>query len=145
MVNRSRLSPALHTARQFGIGGKQYVIAQTPDFRSFIGNPNMIAGVPFAAAKRNDIVLIYALGCGPTNPQTRAGVAATQNSALALPYEVKIGGVPARVNFAGMAANTIGLYQLNVVIPNVPAGDQPIELTVDGVSNAQNLMIVIDK
>jgi uncharacterized protein (TIGR03437 family) len=144
MVNRSRLSPALHTAPQFAVGGKQYVIAQTPDFRSFVGNPNMIAGVPFAAAKKDDVVLIYAVGCGPTNPQTRAGLAATQNSAVAVPYEVKIGGVSARVNFAGMVANTIGLYQLNVVIPNVPAGDQPIELIIDGVSNAQNLMIVIE-
>ncbi len=31
----------------------------------------------------------------------------------------------------------------NVVIPIVAAGDQTIELTVDGVPNAQNLFIVI--
>ena len=31
----------------------------------------------------------------------------------------------------------------NVVIPNVPAGDQTIELIVDGVPNAQGLLITI--
>jgi len=30
------------------------------------------------------------------------------------------------------------LYQFNIVAPNVPVGDQPVELTVDGVSAGQN-------
>ena len=37
---------------------------------------------------------------------------------------------------------TIKLYLFNVVIPIVAAGDQPIDLTVDGIQNAQNLTIV---
>ncbi len=68
---------------------------------------------------------------------------AAQGSALALPYELKIGGVRAAVSFAGLVGATIGLYQFNVVVPPVAAGDQPIELTVDGVSNGQNLTIVV--
>jgi uncharacterized protein (TIGR03437 family) len=66
-----------------------------------------------------------------------------QTSPLALPFQVKIGGVEAKVPFAGMLAGTIGLYQLNVVIPTVPVGDQSIELIVDSVSNAQNLLITV--
>ena len=38
---------------------------------------------------------------------------------------------------------SIGLYQFNVVIPQVGPGDQVIELIVDGVSNNQNLYMVI--
>ena len=53
------------------------------------------------------------------------------------------GGVQATVTFAGMLAGTIGLYQLNVTVPNVAAGDQAIEFIVDGVSNSQNLFIAI--
>jgi uncharacterized protein (TIGR03437 family) len=74
---------------------------------------------------------------------TQAGVVAGQGAPLALPYELRIGGVPATVTFAGMVAGSIGLYQLNVVVPNVAAGDQPIELTVDGVPAGQNMVIVI--
>jgi uncharacterized protein (TIGR03437 family) len=142
-VTRAAVSPTLQTIAQFAIGGKQYVVAQTPDFSAFIGNPGMLTGLNFVTAKPGDTVIIYALGCGPTNPATHAGQVTAQNSDLASPYEVQIGRVPAKVSFAGMLANTIGLYQLNIVIPDVPAGDQPIELAVNGVSNAQNLVIAV--
>jgi uncharacterized protein (TIGR03437 family) len=42
-----------------------------------------------------------------------------------------------------MLAGTVGLYQFNVVIPNVPPGDQTIELIVGSTPNAQNLVIGI--
>jgi serine/threonine-protein kinase len=143
MVNRARLSPTLQTVPQFLIGGKQYVVALTPDFSTFIGREGMLAGVAFKPAKPGDTIAIYALGCGPTTPPTQAGMVAAQGSSLALPYELKIGGAVAQVSFAGVVGATIGLYQFNVVVPFVAPGDQPIELTVDGVSNAQNLSIVV--
>jgi uncharacterized protein (TIGR03437 family) len=142
-VNRARVSPSLQTVPQFLIGGKQYVVALTPDFLTFIGRPNMLAGVAFIPAKPGSTIALYALGCGPTNPPTQAGVVAAGAAPLALAYELRIGGVPASVSFAGIVGGSIGLYQFNVLVPNVPAGDQPIELTVDGVSAGQNLTIVI--
>jgi uncharacterized protein (TIGR03437 family) len=142
-ANRGRLSPTLQTVPQFLVGGKQYVVALTPDFSTFIGRPGMIAGVAFVQARPGDNISIYALGCGPTSPPTQAGVVAAQPSPLGLPYQLKIGGVPAPVTFAGLVGGSIGLYQFNVVVPNVAAGDQPIELVVDGISNAQNLYIVV--
>lgn len=142
-ANRSRLSPTLQSVPQFNIGGKQYVVALTPDFASYIGRPNMLQGVSFIPARPGDTISIYALGCGQTSPPTQAGVIAAQGSPLASPFQVRIGGIPATVPFAGMVGGSIGLYQFNVVIPTVAAGDQPIELIVDGVSNGQNLLIVI--
>jgi uncharacterized protein (TIGR03437 family) len=143
VANRTRLSPSLHSVPQFSIDGRAHVVALTPDFRSFIGRPGMVPGVTFTPARPGDNIVIYALGCGPTNPPTQAGVVAAQNSPLALPFQLRIGGVPATVTFGGMAAGTIGLYQFNVVVPNVPAGNQSIELIVDGVPNAQDLIITI--
>jgi len=119
------------------------VVALTPNFLSYIGRPGMISGVAFVAPKPGDTVSIYALGLGPTNPATLAGVAASQNSEVALPLQVKIGGVEATVSFKSLLQNSIGLYQLNVMIPSLPAGDQTIELTVDGVKNEQSLVIVV--
>jgi uncharacterized protein (TIGR03437 family) len=103
----------------------------------------MLAGVSFVAAKPGDTVTIYALGLGPTNPATSAGVTAAATGNVTFPMQLKIGGVVANVPFAGLLKDTIGLYQLNVVIPNVAAGDQAIELAVDGVTNNQNLYIVV--
>jgi uncharacterized protein (TIGR03437 family) len=142
-MTRTRLSPSLQSVPQFNIGGKQYVVALTTNFASYIGRPNMLAGVNFVAAKPGDIVTIYALGLGPTNPATPAGVAASAAGNVTLPLQLKIGGVPATVQFAGVVQGSIGLYQLNVVIPNVLAGDQAMELSVDGVTNNQNLYIVV--
>ena len=142
-VNRARLSPTLQTVPQFLVNGRQYVVAQTADFRSFIGSPNLIPGVAFTPSRPGQTVLIYALGCGPTNPPTQAGVVAGQNAALALPFEVRIGGKTATVNFAGIVANTIGLYQFNIVVPDLPPGDHPVELSVDGVANRQNLVLTV--
>ena len=142
-VSRSRLSPTMLTTPAFAIGGKQYVVALTPNFASYIGRPNMIPGVSFVAPKPGDIVSIYALGLGPTSPATQAGITASQNSSVALSLQVKIGTVEANVPFKGLLQGTIGLYQLNVEIPNVAAGDQKIELTVDGVKNEQDLTIVV--
>jgi uncharacterized protein (TIGR03437 family) len=142
-VNRSAISPTLQSVPQFNIGGKQYVVALTPDFKTFIGRPNMIQGVAFQTGKPGDVIAIYALGCGPTSPPTQAGVITAQGSPLALPFQLKIGGVDAPVSFAGMVGGTIGLYQFNVTIPVVPSGDQGVELIVNGVSNNQSLYIVI--
>ena len=143
MVDRARISPSLQGVPQFFIGGKQYVVALTPDFQTFIGRPDMLAGVAFVPAAPGSTISLYALGCGPTNPPTQAGVVAGQGAPLALSYDLKIGGVSASVPFAGIVAGSIGLYQFNVVVPNVAAGDQPIELTVDGVSTGQNMVIVV--
>ena len=68
---------------------------------------------------------------------------AAKASAISSAYRLRIGGQPATVTFAGVVGGTIGLYQFNVVIPAVPAGDQPIDLELDGLPNAQNLVITI--
>jgi uncharacterized protein (TIGR03437 family) len=138
---RSRIAPTLHTSSDFSIGGRQYVMARTPDFRNFVGRPGMAPLYTFVPGRPGDTIVLYALGCGPTSPATQAGTLAAQNSPVALPLTVRIGGVAATITFGGIVAGTIGLYQLNVVIPQVGDGDRSIELIVDGISNAQNLYL----
>ncbi len=142
-ATRTRVAPTLQSVPAFNVGGKSYVVAQTSDFKSFIGQTGLIQGVSFVTAKPGDTVIVFALGCGPTNPATQAGVAAAQGAPLALPYQLKIGGVAANVGFGGIVAGSIGLYQFNIVVPSAPAGDQPIELIVDGIPNAQGLVITV--
>jgi uncharacterized protein (TIGR03437 family) len=142
-ATRVAISPTLLSVPTFTAGSKYYVVAQTPDFTSYIGPSGLVTGVNFKSAKPGDTVIIYATGCGPTTPATKAGVLAAQNSPLTSPYQLKIGGVQANVTFAGMLGGTVGLYQLNAVVPSIPAGDQPIELIVNGVPNGQNLMITV--
>ena len=74
-------------------------------------------------AARGSFVEIYATGLGPSG-------------AAALLPQVTIGGLPARVDYHGLAPGYLGLYQVNVQIPaDVPSGEQPLFLTVGGVQS----------
>jgi uncharacterized protein (TIGR03437 family) len=77
------------------------------------------------------LMQIYCTGLGVVH-EIAVGVAAT----VAQP-QVSIGGVPATVLSSSLAPNyTDGLYQVIVQLPqNVPAGTQPLVLTVDGIAS----------
>jgi uncharacterized protein (TIGR03437 family) len=138
---KGKTAPAMLTTPAFLIGGKQYIAALQQDLKTFVGQTGLIAGVGFQPVKPGDRIIIYALGCGPTSPSTSGGVVTAVNSPVSSPYELHIGGQKATVEFFGAVPGAIGLYQINVVIPNVGAGDQPIELIVDGVNNSQGLFL----
>jgi uncharacterized protein (TIGR03437 family) len=70
--------------------------------------------------------VIYCTGLGPVSPAVASGVPAPMAvlSSTVNPVSVDIGGVPAKVLFAGLAPGYIGLYQVNAIVPNgVAPGD----------------------
>jgi hypothetical protein len=114
------------TAHNSGVPGrrKQYVAALHADNVTFVGPLNLIAGVPFRLAKPNDIIVIYAVGCGP---RTRPPLPGRQErgAPLASPYEVRIGQVVAPAQ-AFLAAALLGLCQFNVTVPSLAPGDHAL-------------------
>jgi uncharacterized protein (TIGR03437 family) len=55
-----------------------------------------------------------------------------------------VNNVPANVVYAGLSA--AGLYQVNAVLPdNLPDGDMPVSLQVDGVTSPAGALITIRK
>jgi uncharacterized protein (TIGR03437 family) len=54
---------------------------------------------------------------------------------------VTIGGVTAKVQFAGVTG--VGLYQLNVVVPHLPDGDQKVVANIGGLSSQDNSFIAV--
>ena len=64
-----------------------------------------------------------------------------QPAPLSLPAAVMVGGVNAPVQWAGIVSS--GLYQLNVQIPNVPAGDQPVLTGISGFQSPANVYISV--
>jgi uncharacterized protein (TIGR03437 family) len=92
-----------------------------------------------APVARGDVVELYANGLGPvTNQSSVLDGDPSPLSPLAqtpvLPT-VTIGGINAPVGFAGLAPNIVGLYQVNITVPQgVPSGTQPIVLSIGGLS-----------
>jgi uncharacterized protein (TIGR03437 family) len=92
-------------------------------------------------AKPNETIVLYANGFGPTSTPVVSGSILQSGSLSPLPM-VKIGGVTATVQFAGLVAP--GEFQFNVVVPaNTPDGDQPIVATYNGTSTQAGTLITI--
>jgi uncharacterized protein (TIGR03437 family) len=91
-------------------------------------------------ARIGDVIVIYCNGLGAVEPPVPSGTPAPPNGPLSRTIgspQLTIGGVNARVDFAGLAPGYPDLYQLNTVVPSsVGAGDEvPIILSIEGQSS----------
>jgi uncharacterized protein (TIGR03437 family) len=78
-----------------------------------------------------ETLMLYGVGFGVTNRAVPSGqIFAGPAAATLNPVTVTIGGVNAPVSFAGIVE--AGLYQINVLVPNVPTGDQAVVASVNG-------------
>jgi uncharacterized protein (TIGR03437 family) len=139
---KKALAPALLAPGVFNVDGKQYVVAQFPD-QTYVGRTGLIAGLTFRPAKPGDIVTIYAIGCGPVTPATPAGTIAAGLTALQNPRAFRFGDTAADVQYAGLVPDAVGLYQFNVVVPNVLPGDVALTADIGGVSANPGLFITV--
>jgi uncharacterized protein (TIGR03437 family) len=56
-------------------------------------------------------------------------------------FSLRIGGVDATIAYAGLISP--GLYQFNVVVPQVAAGDQPVVAELRGLLSQPALLLTI--
>ena len=143
-VQKTKVSPALLTTPLFNVGGIQYVAALHPDFRTFVGRADLIAGVAFRPAKPGDTIIVFAVGCGPANPASPAGQFFNEARPLALAYQVKFGDTVAPAQ-GFLAAGAVGLCQFNVTVPNVADGDSRIDVSIDGTATGQTLYTTVQR
>src|SRR5271165_201749 len=107
--------------------GVDPVVAINANTGAQVGPAGLITGVNFAPAHVGDTLTIYAVGLGPTTPPVTAGGVAV-GAANVSGASVTIGGVAADVLYAGISPGSYGLYQVNLMVPSVPVGNQPIVL-----------------
>jgi uncharacterized protein (TIGR03437 family) len=102
----------------------------------YAGRPEWFGGAVAARpARSGDRLLLFGTGFGPTNPEVPAGQVFLGAAPLIHPVRVQIGGLPATVEFAGLAG--AGLYQFNLVVPpGVPAGDATVVAEINGSTTA---------
>jgi uncharacterized protein (TIGR03437 family) len=89
---------------------------------------------------------LYVTGAGDVNPAIKTAYSPASGSTLPLPLlplSVTVGGVPAFLEFVGITPGLIGVTQVNVLVPSsTPKGNQPVVLTVGGVSSAPVNVVV---
>jgi uncharacterized protein (TIGR03437 family) len=135
--------PGVLAPPAFVIAGTQHVVALISGTLNYV-LPVTVAGVTTVKAKSGDNITMYGVGFGTVTPTINAGQIAQATSQLTSALTVTIGGVPATVNYSGLNPGYVGLYQFNVVVPNVAAGDAvPVEIRQGGVKIGQTLAIAI--
>lgn len=99
---------------------------------------------PSSPAKPGSYVMIYATGAGQVDNTVATGSAALRSplSRTLQIMKVSIGNRETPVSFAGLTPGFVGLLQVNVPVPNLPAGSYPVQLQFgDALSNQPNIFI----
>ncbi|MCP5117793.1 MAG: hypothetical protein GY953_43800, partial [bacterium] len=139
IVPRKIFDPAFFL---FDPQGRRYLAAVDAVDGSFLGPPGLFgAALATRPAAPGDLVLLFGTGFGPTLPPFPDGEIITGAFPLAGPVRVLIGGQEAQVAFAGLVG--AGLYQFNVSIPQLPAGDHEVVVTVGGVTSPSGGFLTI--
>ena len=133
-------APGVLAPPTFKAGSVQYPAAFFPD-GTFVGPADLIAGANFRPAKPGETIVFYGVGFGATSPASGAGQV-VQGTANLPNVVVSVEGVGAQVAYAGLVANSVGLYQLNVVVPDVPPGNVDLLVSVAGIA-AQKLTLAV--
>ena len=88
-------------------------------------------------AKPGEVLIIYLLGLGPTNPSVPSGQAAPATPPLAQvtnPVTMTVANQPAQVVFAGLTPGLAGLYQIDFIVPTTaPSGDLDVVITQNSI------------
>jgi uncharacterized protein (TIGR03437 family) len=89
-------------------------------------------------ARPGQYVTAYLTGQGLVDPPAATGDVAPA-SPFSMPVavvQIKVGGRLADIQFAGMAPGFVGLMQMNVLIPDVPPGEQSFDVSIGEVAAA---------
>ncbi|MGA2119324.1 MAG: hypothetical protein ABSH56_31820 [Bryobacteraceae bacterium] len=118
----------------YGSGASSYDI---------LGPSGTSLGYRTVAAKAGDIVELYGIGFGPTNPAVPSGQAYAGPPGVATDsITITINGVPVTPSFAGVVSP--GLFQFNLTVPaGLGSGDQPLLASVNGMSTQNGVAFAL--
>lgn len=138
------IQPGLLAPLVFQLSGRQYVVAVYPDGVTYVLPPGVTNAVPTKRARPGDTILLYGVGFGPVTPNIPAGQIVQQTNTLQSPFQVSFGGTPAQVSYYGLTPTFVGLYQFNVIVPNVAASDAvPLTFSVGTTGGTQTIVIAV--
>jgi uncharacterized protein (TIGR03437 family) len=142
-IGTSPVAPYFLAPSSFAAGGVSYAAALHLD-GAFVGRENLIAGAAFRPARPGDTIILYGIGFGSTTPRIPAGQVTPAPASLP-GLAVRLGDAIANLLYAGLAPGIVGLYQFNLVVPEIPDGDARLNATLNGVPLGQILSLTIGR
>ncbi len=142
-VTVNTTEPGLLAPPSFDINGTQYAVALLPG-TIYVLPSGAVTSVPSQLALPGQTIILYGIGFGAVSDGTMAGVIDQGQNKIDASLAVAIGGATAQVAYAGLTPGFVGLYQFNVVVPDVPANDKtPLTFSVNGTAGTQTLYLAI--
>jgi uncharacterized protein (TIGR03437 family) len=138
VVNIAQVSPGLWAPPDLKFGGRQYVGALFKDGSGLVLPSGAVltgdfAGIPSRAALPGDVIVLYGVGFGPICITSTSGcktipdgAVVTQPNTLQTTLNIVFGGAegtPANLTYAGLALGEVGVYEIDLVVPEVPASN----------------------
>jgi uncharacterized protein (TIGR03437 family) len=120
------------------------VLLQPQSNHAVAQNSDWSVNSPQNAAAPGQSIVVYLTGQGLVDNPVATGAAppASPLSAPLADAQVKIGGSAAQIQFLGLAPGLVGVSQMNLLIPVVGPGEQPLEVSIGGVAaNTSTLSI----
>ena len=121
-LNLNAAQPGL--CQGVSIGGNAYAAALVNNTSTYVLPATAtVSGISFRPAHPGETISFFGNGFGPVTPSPAQGQLVSQINQLMTPLLVFFGPTQATVTYAGNAPGYIGLYQINVVVPNIPDSD----------------------
>ena len=146
------LQPALLALPAWNVGGNQYITGtftgfsdpKSPDFNTFVGPVGAFAGITSRPAKPGETIVLYGIGFGPVGGSVQFGQIVQQLNNVATPVQFQLGGTAAATTYSGLAPQEVGLYQFNLVVPSIAAGNAvPLTFTQGTLNGSQTLVTAV--
>lgn len=136
--------PGLLAPPVLKIDDRQYVGAVAGDGVTYILPEGAAKGVPSRPARPGDVITLFGIGFGTVDPFVDTGDRYNGPTALNSALKVFFGTTQAVVSYAGLLPGAVGLYQFNVIVPDIPDSDSvPLTFTLDGNRGAQVLYTAV--
>jgi uncharacterized protein (TIGR03437 family) len=143
----ARIAPSVARLLRLGIG--DYAIAVNQDGSFPIATT---PGVNSRPARPGETLVIYAIGLGPTTPSVQSGVGspssplANANGAWRVTFGFSgpfgVDAVEVTPMFVGLSPNFVGLYQINVTIPEDSPRGLNVPIALVGESGPSNRVTI---
>ena len=152
VVNVDQASPGFWAPAGLKLGGRQYVGAFFKDGSGLVLPPGAVltgefAGFPSRPALPGDAIVLYGVGFGPVFPDLPVGQVTQKTNTLGTTLDVIFGGAVgtlADLTYAGLAVNSVGLYEFDLVVPAVVASNvTALTFNLGLTSSTQTLYIAV--
>ena len=142
-ITINSVQPGLCQGLQVGVN--TYVAAVIANTATYVlPSAANVPGITSPPAHPGEIVSFFGNGFGAVTPGPTQGQLVQQLNQLANPIQVFFGQTPATLDYAGLAPGFIGLYQFNVVVPNIPDNDSvPVTFAQGNFAGAPTLYTAV--